>query len=75
VLLDAGRPREAATVYWDDLRRHPENGWALQGLARALEAQGQTEQAALVRKRFEKAWARADVTLTASRLLGPVAGD
>jgi tetratricopeptide (TPR) repeat protein len=75
VLLEAGRPREAATVYWEDLRRNPENGWALQGLARALEVQGQAEQAALVRQRFEKAWARADVRLTSSRLLGPAAGD
>jgi tetratricopeptide (TPR) repeat protein len=75
VLLAAGRAREAETVYWEDLRRNPENGWALFGLARAIEAQGRADQAALVRARFEKAWARADVKLTASRILGPAAGD
>jgi len=75
VLLEAGRPREAATVYWDDLRRYPENGWALRGLVRALEAQGKTEDAGVVRERFEKAWARADVELTSSRLLSVAAGD
>jgi len=75
VLLAAGRAREAETVYWEDLKRNPENGWALFGLARAIEAQGRADQAALVRARFEKAWARADVKLTASRILGPSAGD
>ena len=68
VLLDAGRPAEAETVYWEDLRRNPENGWALFGLAKALRAQGKDDDAALVEQRFAKAWARADVTLTASRL-------
>ena len=69
VLLAAGRAREAETVYWEDLKRNPENGWALFGLARAIEAQGRADQAALVRARFEKAWARADVKLAASRIL------
>ncbi len=36
----AGRAREAETVYWEDLKQNRENGWALFGLARALEAQG-----------------------------------
>ena len=68
VLLEAGRAREAETVYWEDLRRNRENGWALYGLTKALEAQGKTEQAALMRSRFEKAWARADVKLDSSRM-------
>lgn len=67
VLLEAGRPEEAASVYWDDLRRYPENGWSLYGLAQALRAQGKNDEAAMVEKRLQKAWARADVKLTASR--------
>jgi tetratricopeptide (TPR) repeat protein len=67
VLLQAGRPREAETVYWADLSRNPENGWSLFGLAQALRAQKRDDEAAAVEKRFEKAWARADVKLTASR--------
>ena len=67
VLLEAGRPAEAETVYWEDLRRHPSNGWALFGLHQALKAQNKTDEAALIEARFKKAWARADVTLTASR--------
>jgi tetratricopeptide (TPR) repeat protein len=64
-LLKAGRHAEAETVFWDDLERNPENGWALHGLAQALEAQNKTEQAQQVRERFGKAWARADFKLTA----------
>jgi len=67
VLLEAGRPGEAETVYWDDLEKFPENGWALFGLSKALRAQGKDEQADLIEARFQKIWARADVTLTASR--------
>jgi tetratricopeptide (TPR) repeat protein len=67
VLLEAGRPAEAETVYWEDLRRNRENGWALFGLMQALKAQGKNDDAALVEARFKKAWARADVTLSASR--------
>jgi len=67
VLLQAGRAREAEVVYWQDLSKWPENGWSLFGLVQALKAQGKDDQAALAQKRFEKAWANADVKLTASR--------
>ncbi len=67
VLLAAGRPEEAEVVYWRNLERFPENGYALHGLRRALEAQGRTEEAAAVGARFAKAWADADVTLVSSR--------
>jgi len=67
-LLAAGRPREAEVVYWQDLRKHPENGWSLYGLAQAQAAQGKAAQAADTRARFEKAWSQADIQLTASRI-------
>ena len=69
LLLDAGRSREAESVYWEDLKRHPENGWALYGLLESLRAQGdgRKRDAADVETRFRKAWAHADITLTASR--------
>jgi tetratricopeptide (TPR) repeat protein len=67
ILLEAGRPAEAETVYWEDLRRSQDNGWALFGLLQALKAQKKTDEAALVEARFKQAWQRADVTLTASR--------
>ena len=67
VLLQAGRPGEAEQVYREDLRRNPGNGWSLYGLAASLRAQGKTAEAAQVDESFRKAWAQADVTLTASR--------
>jgi tetratricopeptide (TPR) repeat protein len=67
ILLKAGRPAEAETVYWEHLRRHRENGWGLFGLLQALRAQNKTADAELTEARFKAAWARADVTLTASR--------
>jgi tetratricopeptide (TPR) repeat protein len=67
VLLAAGRAKEAETVYWDDLSRNRENGWSLFGLSQALRAEGRADEAADVEARFKKAWAKADVTLTASR--------
>ena len=71
ILLEAGRPAEAETIYWEDLRRNRENGWALFGLLQALRAQQKTDEAGLIEARFSKAWARADVTLTASRFGRP----
>ena len=67
VLLSAGRANEAETVYWEDLKRNRESGWALFGLLQALRAQNKTTEAELIQERFNRAWARADVTLTASR--------
>ena len=66
-LLKAGRSAEAETVYREDLRRFPENGWALFGLAQALRAQGKRDDATATEARFRKAWTDTDVTLTASR--------
>ncbi len=65
-LLEAKRAPEAEAVYRDDLKRHPENGWSLFGLSKALEAQGRGPEAAAVKARFTKAWSLADITLAAS---------
>ncbi len=66
-LLKGGRNAEAEAVYREDLRRFPENGWSLFGLAAALKAQGKAGEAAAVEKRFAAAWSGADVKLIASR--------
>jgi len=66
-LLKAGRHAEAEVVYREDLKRFPENGWSLYGLAAALKAQGKSAEAAAAEKRFQKAWEGADVKLMASR--------
>lgn len=65
-LLKAGRPVEAETVYREDLKRNPANGWSLCGLAQSLNARGRVTEATQAQKRFEQAWARADVKLESS---------
>jgi tetratricopeptide (TPR) repeat protein len=70
-LMRSGRYAEAERTYRDDLVRHPENGWSLFGLARSLELQAKTEEAARTRARFEKAWIDADVKLSSSCFCQP----
>jgi len=69
MLLESGRAAEAEAVYREDLQRFRENGWSLFGLRESLRAQRRGEEAAEVQRRFERAWARADVTLTSSRIM------
>jgi len=66
LLVQAGRVEEAEKVYREDLQRHPENGWALHGLAECLRRQGKAEEAGKVEERFKAAWARADVQIPGS---------
>lgn len=63
VLLDAGKAEEAERAFRDELKRNPENGWSLHGLARSLEAQGRKADAREASERFTRAWANADVDL------------
>ncbi len=65
-LLKMNRAAEAEAIYRDDLRRNRGNGWALFGLAQALQAQGRDAESAAARRDYEKAWAGADVVLMAS---------
>jgi tetratricopeptide (TPR) repeat protein len=65
VLLGAGRTRDAAEVYREDLKRYPENGWSLYGLAQSVKASGEASGPAM--QRFKRAWERADVEISTSR--------
>ena len=73
LLLASGQAQEAEKVFREDLRRNPENGWSLYGLSLSLKAQGQKKNAAELQKRFEKAWAYADVKLSDLWLWKPAA--
>jgi len=66
ILLESGQEVEAEAVYWEDLRRNRNNGWALYGLLQALYAQDKVAQSELIEARFKKAWMRADVELSSS---------
>jgi tetratricopeptide (TPR) repeat protein len=65
-LLRANKAADAETVFRDDLQRHPNNGWALFGLAQALKAQNKTDAASVADQQFKTAWKDADVTLAAA---------
>lgn len=67
VLLRQSQAAEAERIYRQDLKTFPENGWALFGLMKALQAQGKATEAQAVEARFREAWAGADVTLTSTR--------
>jgi tetratricopeptide (TPR) repeat protein len=71
-LMRAGRFAEAEQVYRDDLKRLPENGWSLLGLADSLGAQTKEgAELAATRAKFEKVWAKADLKITSSCLCLP----
>jgi tetratricopeptide (TPR) repeat protein len=66
LLLEQGRVAEAEEVYRKDLELHPDNGWALHGLAECLRKSGDVEEAARTEEKLRASWARADVPITAS---------
>ena len=71
LLLEQGRARDAEAVYRADLARHPNNVWALRGLASCLARRDQGEagvaaELAATRAAAAEAGARADVPVVAS---------
>jgi len=74
VLMKQQRFAEAEQVYRDDLARLPENGWSLLGLAESLRKQKKNaDEIAQTQAKFEKIWAKADLTITTSCLCQPQA--
>jgi len=67
-MLAAGRAEQAEAVYRKDLEWNQQNGWSTFGLAQALEAQGRTDEATIVKRQFESLWRNADITLKRSRI-------
>jgi tetratricopeptide (TPR) repeat protein len=66
LLLAEDRDAQAEQVYRADLKRHPNNAWALLGLHQALEKQGKQAEALALHPQVDRAWARADVSPVAS---------
>lgn len=66
LLMADAKFAEAEEVYRADLKRHPNNAWSLLGLRQSLGRQGKTEQAELMTKQVQLAWARADVKIPAA---------
>lgn len=68
VLIDAGRAEEAEQIYLEDLQWNQRNGWATFGFYQALDAQGKTQEAIIIKRQFESLFRNADVEITRSRL-------
>jgi tetratricopeptide (TPR) repeat protein len=63
ILLAKGDAAGAEKVFREDLERHPRGGRSLLGLSQALDKQGKTYEADLVRAQFRVAWKNADTKL------------
>jgi tetratricopeptide (TPR) repeat protein len=70
-LLAVGRPAEAEATYRDSLKRLPNDGWALFGLARSLRLQDKAAEAEPIEARFAEAWRDADVKISSSCFCQP----
>jgi tetratricopeptide (TPR) repeat protein len=70
-LLKDGQAVKAEEVYHQDLKKWPNNGWGLYGLAASLDAQGKKADAEKVRVEWKKVWAKADVSIGSSCLCVP----
>jgi tetratricopeptide (TPR) repeat protein len=66
-LLTSGKAAEAEAVFNEDLKRHPNNGWAYFGLSEALATQKKDVQAAEARKHFGNAWSKSDFQLASMK--------
>ena len=64
--LKAGKYLNAEKVFRKDLLNNSENGWALYGIYQALLAQNKNAAATAMLARFNKAFAKTDVKLTAA---------
>lgn len=71
VLLKAGKAKDAEAVYREDLRRLPDNGWSLYGLAQALAMQHKPKASAAALARFRQVWRDADIEIGSSCLCVP----
>ena len=67
LLLEAGYPEEAEVIYWEDLKKNPNNGYSLYGLHQAQQANGNDAAATATLAKYESSWTAADKQLTSSR--------
>jgi tetratricopeptide (TPR) repeat protein len=65
-LMESKHYAEAESVYRDDLKHYPENGWSLYGLSRSLRMQGKKDAALAASTHFDKVWQHADIKLSSS---------
>jgi predicted Zn-dependent protease len=66
-MLELGRYKEAEAAFRGDMKKFPDNGWSLSGLAEALDKQEKTAEAAAAQAKFTEMWKAADVEVVAGR--------
>lgn len=67
LLLRAGKPKEAAAVFQEELTERRQSGWALRGQMQVALAQGEAQEAARHAREFDRVWATADSRLRVPR--------
>jgi len=67
-LLKINHVNEAKVVFLDDLKKHPNNGWSLYGLAEVYRKLGHKKEAEHIDKQFKKAWQYSDIPVPTSLL-------
>jgi tetratricopeptide (TPR) repeat protein len=67
ILLEAHRPKEAESVFREDLAKYPENIWSLRGLATSLALQKRGEEEKETLARLARALKHADVEPATAR--------
>ena len=70
IQLASGDAAGAEVSYRQDLKKHKENAWSLLGLQQSLTKLGRLDEAAALKGRVDKAWARADIEPPASCYCG-----
>ena len=65
-LLILGKVSEAEPVFREQLRRTPNDGWALMGLSKSLSGQGKLKEARRYEAQFRREWKDADITISTS---------
>ena len=71
-LMRNSRYAEAEQVYREDLKKLPDNGWSLYGLAQSLRAQKKNpKEAKATEAKFKEIWVDADLKITSSCLCQP----
>jgi tetratricopeptide (TPR) repeat protein len=65
-LLLEGRNSMAESVFREQLRKTPNDGWALMGLSKSLQGQGKVAESKKYLAMFKREWSRADITISTS---------
>jgi tetratricopeptide (TPR) repeat protein len=66
--LDAGMAEEAEATFRADLQWKQQSGWSTFGLYQAVDAQGRSAEAEIIKRQFDSFWRNADVTLSRAHL-------